>query len=62
MGYRTLSAVGLTALFFVLATYIFAQAAQGGQRGGAPAPPPGKATAPIDLVGYWVALVTEDWR
>jgi hypothetical protein len=22
----------------------------------------GKAAAPIDLAGYWVALVTEDWR
>jgi hypothetical protein len=22
----------------------------------------GKAAAPIDLTGYWVALVTEDWR
>ena len=36
--------------------------AQGG-RGGAPAPPPtGRAAARIDLTGYWVALVTEDWR
>jgi hypothetical protein len=34
-------------------------------RGAAPpaAPPPTpKAIAPIDLTGYWVALVTEDWR
>ena len=23
---------------------------------------PAKATAPIDLTGYWVALITEDWR
>ncbi len=29
----------------------------------APAPPaPGKPGAPIDLTGYWVAYVTEDWR
>ena len=21
-----------------------------------------KATAPIDLTGYWVSLITEDWR
>ena len=29
----------------------------------AQAPPPGpKASAPIDLTGYWVSLVTEDWR
>ena len=28
-----------------------------------PAPPsPGKSGAPIDLSGYWVAYVTEDWR
>ncbi len=28
-----------------------------------PAPPaPGKAGAPIDPTGYWVAYVTEDWR
>jgi hypothetical protein len=29
----------------------------------APAQPaPGKAGAPVDLTGYWVAYVTEDWR
>jgi hypothetical protein len=28
-----------------------------------PAPPVnGRATAPIDLTGYWVSVVTEDWR
>ncbi|MEO8255776.1 MAG: hypothetical protein ABI868_00365 [Acidobacteriota bacterium] len=26
------------------------------------APPAPKAAAPIDLTGYWVAIVTEDWR
>jgi hypothetical protein len=35
--------------------------AQGrGGRGGPPANP--KAGAPIDLTGYWVSVVTEDWR
>ena len=29
---------------------------------GAPAPPTAKASAPIDLTGYWVAFVNEDWR
>jgi hypothetical protein len=29
-------------------------------RGGAPPTP--KASAPIDLIGYWVAVVNEDWR
>jgi hypothetical protein len=35
------------------------------QRGGgnAPQPPPSpRAAAPIDLTGYWVAIVNEDWR
>lgn len=36
------------------------------QRGGAaqPAPPPPapRAAAPIDLTGYWVSIVTQDWR
>ncbi len=32
-------------------------------RGGPPGPPPtGKAGAPWDPTGYWVSLVTEDWR
>jgi len=37
---------------------------QAGQRGGgAPqAPQAPRTTAPIDLTGYWVSLVTEDWR
>jgi hypothetical protein len=35
--------------------------AQGrGGRGGPPQAP--KAAAPIDLTGYWVSVVTEDWR
>ncbi|HUK35711.1 MAG TPA: hypothetical protein VLV86_17455 [Vicinamibacterales bacterium] len=37
--------------------------AQARGRGGAPAPPQTpKAAAPIDLTGYWVSIVTEDWR
>ena len=31
---------------------------QGGGRGAAPAPPTARASAPIDLTGYWVAYVT----
>jgi hypothetical protein len=32
-------------------------------RGGPPAAPPtAKASAPIDLTGYWVSVVNEDWR
>ncbi len=29
---------------------------------GAAPPPDPKASAPIDLTGYWVAFITEDWR
>src|SRR5579863_8840991 len=32
----------------------------GGRRAGPPPNP--KAAAPIDLTGYWVSIVTEDWR
>jgi hypothetical protein len=33
------------------------------QRGAPPNPPQSpKAGAPVDLTGYWVSLVTEDWR
>ena len=33
-----------------------------GQGGGAPAPLTPRANAPEDITGYWVSLVTEDWR
>ena len=57
MKYRNL--IAITALLFAMAAAILAQ---GGQRGGqAPAQTP-KAAAPIDLTGYWVSIVTEDWR
>ena len=46
----------------VLATHAHALA-QGRGRGGAPAPPQtAKAAATVDLTGYWVSVVTEDWR
>lgn len=38
---------------------LFAQG-RAGARGGPP--PTGQAAAPIDLTGYWVSLITEDWR
>ena len=38
---------------------VYAQGRAGAREG---PPPPPKAAAPIDLTGYWVALVTEDWR
>jgi hypothetical protein len=44
----------------VLALLAFAFLAQ---RGSAPqAPPTPRSTAPIDMTGYWVSIVAEDWR
>ncbi len=50
------------ALTVLASTGAFAQGPQGraGARGGPP--PAAQAAAPIDLTGYWVSLVTEDWR
>jgi hypothetical protein len=43
-------------------TYSDVQAQRGG-RGAPQGPPPtAKAAAPIDITGYWVSLVTDDWR
>jgi len=47
------------------ATFSFAQAqgGRGGGRGGRGGPPPtAKAMAPIDLTGYWTAVISEDWH
>jgi hypothetical protein len=48
-------------LIVVLATSILATTSAGQRRGGGPPPSPRQA-APVDLTGYWVSLVTEDWR
>ena len=51
---------------FALVAMLAAQTAfaQGrGGRGGPPVPPATpKAAATIDVTGYWVSVVTEDWR
>ena len=47
------------AIAFVFAFGALVSAQRGTPPGPAPAP---KAGAPIDLTGYWVAVVTEDWR
>jgi hypothetical protein len=54
---------GLAVLLLSLASSAIAQPPPGGRGGGRGGPPPTpKAAAPIDLTGYWVAVVTEDWR
>jgi hypothetical protein len=65
-----LSAAALL-LSFTIPAFIFAQGGGGGggqgkggggRGGGAPAAPAVPRTAaPIDITGYWVSLVTEDW-
>jgi hypothetical protein len=60
--------VGLIAVTAALALSAFGQGGRGGAGGGrggggrGAAPATGEASAPIDLTGYWVSLVTEDWR
>ena len=45
----------------LMASIAFAQPPGG--RGGAPPPPKtAREGAPVDLTGYWVSVVTEDWR
>lgn len=57
--------IALAAAFAAILAIAGSLSAQQGApgRGGANGPPPApKAAAPIDLTGYWVSLVTEDWR
>ena len=54
----------LTSAAVALAIVFGLAASLGAQRGGgAPAQPRApRAAAPIDLTGYWVSIVTQDWR
>ena len=53
------SAILIGAMWFALLPNVYGQ----GRGGPPPGPPPTpKAAAPIDLTGYWVSVVTEDWR
>lgn len=49
----------LLSLLLGAAIVVPAAAQEGRGRGDAPTP---RANAPIDLTGYWVSLVTDDWR
>ena len=52
------SNLAVLVLVLAMSTPVWAQ--RGGRGGGPPQVP--KAAAPIDLTGYWVSIVTEDWR
>ena len=56
---RVLKVLGVLAVLGV-STSVFAQGRGG--RGGAAPPQTPKAAAPVDLTGYWVSIVDEDWR
>jgi hypothetical protein len=49
---------GFVAVFVCMCISVCSYAQGRGQRGGQPA----KSIAPIDLAGYWVSVVSEDWR
>src|SRR5215831_20320764 len=66
---HTLLALCVTAGLLLLPNPDFVHAQRGGGGGGgrgngrgAGSAQTGQAAAPVDLTGYWVALVTEDWR
>ena len=63
MSYR-ISNVLFVAGLLIAPTGLYAQArgGRGGRGGGAQQPQTAKSSAPIDLTGYWVSIVTEDWR
>ena len=55
---RGLLVAAVAALPLVLSSSMFAQ----GRGAGPAAPPTPRAAAPLDLTGYWVAIISEDWR
>ena len=66
MSYRTLRSHAVLLFGVVMAlslevpAHMDAQAARGAQQPATPLAP--KAAAPVDLTGYWISIVTEDWR
>jgi hypothetical protein len=52
------------AAFVVVAVWCISASGATAQRGDGPPPQPrtAKAAAPFDITGYWVTLITEDWR
>ena len=53
----------LLLMLIAAATPLFAQrGGAGAGQGRAGGPPSARAAAPVDLTGYWLTIVTEDWR
>jgi len=52
------------AVVFLAAMPVALHAQQGGRGGRGPAgpPPTGKSQAPVDLTGYWVSEIVDEWR
>jgi hypothetical protein len=55
--YRIVSLTAITLALFITTP---AHAQRGGRGGGPPAS--GRQAAPIDLTGYWVSVIMEDWK
>jgi len=54
---------GRLAALSVIVAFVLVTPVAGQRRGGGPfTPPTPRAAAPIDLTGYWVSIVNEDWR
>src|ERR1700704_2635195 len=57
---RTVRGAAPACALAILASLAAPQVCGQGRGGGSP--PPARLAAPVDLTGYWVSLVTEDWR
>src|SRR5206468_5291852 len=55
-----LCVLGVLCVGFAFSPPLWAQRGRGGEPQAAPLAP--RLSAPIDLTGYWVSLVTDDWR
>jgi hypothetical protein len=53
---------GAVPLFRALALAVALSGSLAAQRGGQQPAASARAIAPVDLTGYWVSIVTEDWR
>jgi hypothetical protein len=62
-GDRMTNRRSYASMLIMIVGYCGAAASLSAQRGGPPQPPStSKAAAPVDLTGYWVSIVSEDWR